>query len=316
MMKTKYYILCLSLFLSIAVNSQNSVNVVFNETELNNAIKVIKDARGVNFGDYLGQYGLNAWFLNLDEVQVDIQPNNKVVLNNVKLTGSADLDLWVFNWKPSGEIYCTIVGEFKIGFSISGGYYLQIVPTATSFVYKGPLQSIVNLVAVLTNNFKAFIPNIEVNLGTSLFPNLTLKYFTGIPQITTNNSEVILAFEVLFENLNVKNKIIKSGENVHYRARNSITLGEGFKVESGAIFSASIVPKNRDNLASITLNDEKSLNILNIGDSLISDKELTLIDVFQPNDFIKDSFKYVDVFPNPFINTLTIKSSDESSGRS
>lgn len=310
-MKTKYYILSLSLLLSIAVKSQNNVNIVFNETSLNNAIKVIKTARGVNFGDYLNQNGLNAWFLNLNDAQVDIQPNNTVIINNIKIAGGVDLQLWAFGKTLTGDITGSITGQFSVKGSPSEGYYLHVVPTGTSFTYSGSLQSVINLVAVLTNNFASLIPDIEVNLGNSLLPNLMLKYFkSGMPQITTNDSEIILTFEVLFDNLNVKNKTIKSGENVHYTASNSITFESGFSVEQGATFSADITPKSQSNLKSATLSNNKES--VNIGDTLISVKELTN-DVSQTDNLTNVApFGYVNVFPNPFMNTLSIKGSEPS----
>lgn len=309
-MKTKYYILSLSLLLSIVVKSQNNVNIVFNETSLNNAIKVIKTARGVNFGDYLNQNGLNAWFLNLNDAQVDIQPNNVVVINNIKIAGGVDLQLWAFGKTLTGDITGSITGQFSVKGSPSEGYYLHVVPTGTSFTYSGSLQSVVNLVAVLTNNFSSLIPDIEVNLGNSLLPNLMLKYFkSGIPQITTNDSEIILTFEVLFDNLNIKNKTIKSGENVNYKASNSITFESGFSVEKGATFSADITPKSQSNLKSaIQSNNKESVDI---GDTLISVKVLTN-NLSQTDNLVNAPFDYVNVFPNPFMNTLSIQGSKPS----
>jgi hypothetical protein len=162
----------------------------------------------------------------------------------------------------------------------------------------------------LTNNFNSYIPDIEVNLGNALLPDLMLKYFkSGMPRITTNNNEVILAFEVLFDDLNIKNKTIQSGENVHYKASNSITFGDGFKVENGATFSASIEPKSQNNLKSATVSNNKES--LNIGDTLISIKELILTDVHS-NDLIEELNGKLSVFPNPFINKLSVKPPDPS----
>jgi hypothetical protein len=307
-MKTKYYILSLSLFLSITVKSQNNVNIVFNETSLNNTIDVIKTARGINFGDYLNQNGLNAWFLNLNDAQVDIQPNNTVVINNIIIAGGVDLQLWTFEKTSTGDITGSITGQFSVKGSPSEGYFLHVVPTGTSFTYSGSLQSVINLVAILTNNFASLIPDIEVNIGNSLLPNLTLKYFkSGMPQITTNDSEIILTFEVLFDNLNMKNRTILLGEHVHYTASNSITFESGFSVEKGATFLADITPKSQSNLKSATLSNNKESVI--IGDTLISVKELTH-DVSQTDNFAP--LGNVNVFPNPFMNTLSIKGSEPS----
>jgi len=79
----------------------------------------------------------------------------------------------------------------------------------------------------------------------------------------------------------------------------------------GGTFSASITPKGRGDFDfdTISLGNNKSVNIEDI---IINKKELTLInDEFQPNNFVKNMLGYVNVSPNPFINTLTIKNSDE-----
>lgn len=307
-MKIKYLILNLLLLLTSIVKSQNNVNIVFNETSLNNAIRVINTARGFNFGDYLNQFGLNAWFLNLNEAQVDIQPNNTVVLNNIKLIGGVDLQLWLFSKTITGDIIGSIAGQFIVKGNPIEGYYLHIVPTGINLIYKGPLQSVMDLVLVLTNNFPVLIPDIEANLGNSLLPNLMLKYFkSGIPQITTNDNEIVLTFEVLFDSMNIRNKTIKSGENVHYTASNSITFEREFNIEKGAIFLADITPKSQSKLKTAKLN-----NIVeNVGDTLISIKELTNV-LSQNENSINKSISSINIYPNPFTNTLSIESLEPS----
>jgi hypothetical protein len=261
---------------TVFAKSQNNIDVVFNETSLNNALKVIKDARGLNFGEYQGRIGLNAWFLNLDNANIDIKPNNKVVINGVRLSGGVDLDLWAFNWTPTGNLTGSIDGKFEVSGNTQEGYYLHIVPTNCSLTYSGTLQSVVELVRVLTNNFLNLIPDIEVNLGTSLLPDQLLKYFkTGIPNITTTDTEIKLSFELLFDDLIIKNKNIKSGENSYYTASNSIIFKDGFSVSAGATFNANITQKNNNNLRSSEYSDEKRINI---GDSLISNGTMDFTD--------------------------------------
>jgi len=333
-MKTKFYILYLILLLSITVKAQNNINVVFNETSLNNAIKVIKDARALNFGDYKDKYGLNAWFVNFNGAQVDIQPNNTVVINNVIFSGGVDLDLWAFALKPTGNITGTITGQFNVKGNPNDGYFLYVVPMAVNLAYSGSLQAVGNLVTFLINNFYSLLPEIKMNLGTSLLPDPMLNYFaSGIPQITTNNSEVILTFEVLFDDLFIKNKTIQSGEVVHYTASNSITFGHGFSVESGATFSASIKPRGRGDFTEMELSNtrDRGIVIYNVGDTVISSKELiinldsldlsvekeittrgqsTTLSNDKNNDVFQTKYPQVNVFPNPFMNTLTINTPD------
>ena len=277
-------------------------------------MKVIKDARGINFGEYLNQNGLNAWYLNLDNAQFDIKSNNIVNINNLKLTGGVDLQLWIFGKTATGDITGSIGGEIGVSGNNEDGYFLHVVPTATSFSYSGSLQSVINLIAFLTNNFSDYIPEVELNLGNSLLHDLLLKYFEcGIPDISSDENEIKLIFRVLFEDIEIKNKKIESGDNVSYTASNSITFNENFTVEQGATFSAFITPKCNSYLKSAKLYQEPT--ILNVGDTIISGKEINSTQQgILKSDSLKaiEEFSSVDVFPNPFINTLAVKSSSKN----
>lgn len=312
-MKTIIISFILLLNITFKTISQNEVNVVFTETTLNNAMKVIKDARGLNFGEYLNQNGLNAWYLNLDNAQFDIKSNNIVNINNLKLTGGVDLQLWAFGKTATGDITGSIGGEIGVSGNNEDGYFLHVVPTITSFVYSGTLQSVINLIAFLTNNFSDYIPKVELNLGNSLLPDLMLKYFEcGVPDISSNENELKLIFRVLFEDIEIKNKKIESGENVSYTASNSITFSENFTVEQGATFSAYITPKCNSYLKSANVYQEP--NNIKIGDTITAAKEINSIQQIYKSDSVKiiEEFSSVDVFPNPFVNTVAVKSSSKN----
>jgi len=311
------------IFLVLATNTiaQNNVNVVFSETSLNNALKVIKDARALNFGEYLNQNGLNAWYLNLDNAVVDIKPNNKVYLNDLIITGGVDLQLWVFGVTRTGNIFGSVEGEFEVFGDNDKGYFLEIIPTNPSLYYSGSLQSVINLVLEISSNFTAYVPNIEFNLGNSLLPDLLLKYFkSGMPEITTTENEIILTFEVLFDNLKLENKIIESGQIDTYTASNSINLGEGFHVKQGATFRAYIIPK--PGATPKLAKRSKSQITMEIGDSIQSDVELEELQPIknyaglkQLQPMIKNDVGFLatektafTVFPNPFVNSIIVKS--------
>lgn len=193
------------------------------------------------------------------------------------------------------------------------GYFLHVIPTVTNFSYSGTLQSVVNLIAFLTNNFSDYIPEVELNLGNSLLPDLMLQYFEcGIPDISSNENELKLIFRVLFEDIEIKNKKIESGDDITYTASNSITFSENFTVEKGATFSAYITPKCNSYLKSAKVYQENT-NLIN-GDTLISTKEISNAEQFYKLDSIEiiEEISSIDVFPNPFVNTLAVKSSSKN----
>ena len=307
----KNYIISVVFFikiLSISCYSQQ-VNIVVSEQSLNSAIKVIKDAKAINFGDYLGKLGLNAWYVNLDDAQFDIKPNNVIVINNVKLSGGVDLNLWISSWTPTGTITGTITGEVSVIGNPNDGYRIQITPTSTDFSYSGSLSSVVNLVSALTNNFSDFIPNVEVNLGNSLLPSILLKYFkSGIPQITTDENNIILSFEVLFDNIELKNMTIASGEVRNYKASNSIIFGPGFSAEKGASLSATIVPKQQSSLKSAKV---ESNNLKTFSKSELSDK--VFITSNPTNNESNKLENNLEIYPNPFFRELFISIANQTS---
>ena len=83
----KLRIIAFTVLLVVSFNtfSQNDIKIVFSEADLNNAMKAINDARGINFGEYRNKRGLNAWFVSLNNAKFDIKPNNTININNLNL---------------------------------------------------------------------------------------------------------------------------------------------------------------------------------------------------------------------------------------
>jgi len=266
----KKYIPILFTLICSTLMSQNNLDVIIDEAALNDALKIIKGARAINFGDYKNKHGLNAWYVNLDSATVDIKPNNKVKLTNVVISGGADLQLALFSMTPTGNITGSLEGQLYIGGNSTKGYYLGLkITRQPTLVYSGPLAGIVNLALFLTNNFGLVIPDIEISLGNSLLPGALQKYLKNeIPVITTNDSEIKVSFEVLFDDINLKNKTIKSGESINYTASNTIEFQSGFVAEEGSTLYASIVPKLPQSRSAVTFSDNI---ILGVGDSIHSD---------------------------------------------
>lgn len=290
-MKKKIYVLFLSVLLLVPVKAQNNIDIALSETDLNELLQVIKSARAVNFGDIENRLGLNYWYINLNNATVDIQPNNKIIIDNIEFSGGVDIDLWAFNLTPTATVRAKIECVFEVNKnSQSGGYYLTIVPRIPQFNYNGPLQKVVNLVALLTGNFKWLIPKIEVNLGKSLLPNLLSKYVkSDVPQIKTTDNEVIVSYEMVLDEINVTNRVIKSGENISYAASRSIKLGAGTEIKNGAIFRAQIVNKNMQQFF-IKSNDDKK-QIYNEGDTIISH---VMFEVVEAEDSVDSEIERIE----------------------
>ncbi len=237
--------MCLFWINNHSVTAQNNINIILDELNINVVQDVLIDAKAINFGEYLDQNGLNAWYLNLNEAYIDIKPNNTVTISNISLTGGVDLQLWIFGQTLSGLITGSISGQLEFRGDENEGYSLFINSTDANLNYSGSFQTVVNLVNLLEYDITDFIPEIEISIGTSLLPEMALEYFkSGIPQISTNDNEIILTFEVLFADLNIKNTKVISGEDIYYRASNSILIEGEFLIEQGATFQADIIPKD------------------------------------------------------------------------
>ncbi|CAL2094296.1 conserved protein of unknown function precursor containing a T9SS type A C-terminal secretion signal [Tenacibaculum sp. 190524A02b] len=315
----KLRIIAFTVLLVVSFNtfSQNDIKIVFSEADLNNAMKAINDARGINFGEYRNKRGLNAWFVSLNNARFDIKPNNTININNLNLTGGVDLNLWVFAFKATGVITGTIGGEIKVSRDNANGFSLHVIPTVTKLGYSGPLQEVVKVIKLLAGDLKQYIPKIELNLGNSLLPNSLSKYFEcGIPDIVSDEHKVSMVFKVLLEDVNLRNKKIASGDTNVTTASNSITLSKNFIVEQGANFSAFITPKCSSYLKPEKLTREES-TVLIEGDTIVSTKklmsleEVDTIEAIETNvdiEEVDEEIKATGVYPNPFTNTLAVKS--------
>ena len=125
-----------------------------------------------------------------------------------------------------------------------------------------------------------------------------------------------MVFKVLLEDVNLRNKKIASGDTNVTTASNSITLSKNFIAEQGANFSAFITPKCSSYLKPEKLAREES-TVLIEGDTIVSTKklmsleEVDTIEAIETNvdiEEVDEEIKATGVYPNPFTNTLAVKS--------
>ena len=314
-MKNKYLFFIIIFGLNIlSTTAQNTIDIKLSETSLNNALKVITNAKGINFGSYNSQYGLNAWYLNLKSATIDIKPNNKVILQNLKLEGGVDLNIWICSLTPTGEITGTISGDFDIKIDpVSQEHLLHIVPTINNYYYSGTLEGVVNLVLFLMRTpINNFIPDIEISLGTNFLPDRLARYFKyGSPLMSTTENEIIMTFETLFDEIKLKNYIIKQNNNRTYTASDLITMQAGFKAEAGSQFRAYISQKDLNSF-SIQTTDNSS-DLISYEETYGINNETFFIDnnentIAEEKNIIIENSNDINIFPNPFSEKITIES--------
>jgi hypothetical protein len=187
------YVLVPLLLIYSGVRAQQDVLVKLNETQLNEALATLIDARGVNFGDYTGQFIADAWFVNLDGGSVDIRTGNAItihanivatavdvfgVINNVTIHASLDIN---------GTVRLDVVG---------GGYKLMLhAQSVSNFSATGTFLD--DLIQGVANGFINQMPEIELNSGTKLLPDAITSYFTNsIPMLTTTDTDIIFYYTI------------------------------------------------------------------------------------------------------------------------
>ncbi len=248
MMKTiKLVFGIVALCTQFSAYTQQHVDVRISESHINKALDIITAAKGINYGDYKDQFGLNAWFVNLDDASIVIGDNNSLTIDNIEITGGVDLQLFLFSITPIETFTGSIEGYFEVMGDNEEGYTLAIKPT--NFIINditGAPQAIEDVLQFVVNNTD-LIPDLNVNLGTSLFPDqLDERFVSGIPEILTKTripilppfvyipGHVTFRFKVLFDHLLVSDVTINSNKEEEYVARESITLKPDFWAKAGS----------------------------------------------------------------------------------
>ncbi len=150
--------LCVIIFISFFngnIFGQYDINIKFSETEINKVLAALVDAHGLNYGDYTGTLGLEAWYINVDRAEINILPNNRFTLN-VDVAACVNIDLWIFGGFPIViHPNFDFSGRLDIQGNAVDGYKLKLLPIRIEHVIE---NAIVNA-----------LPDIEINLGVSIF---------------------------------------------------------------------------------------------------------------------------------------------------
>ncbi len=119
-------IIILLFFFAINIKAQNDFTIKINENEVNNALNAIIAARGLNFGDYTGGFGLADWYANINGASIDILTNNQVKINVTDMAIAADINIAVLSFTSVEHLSGEINGIIKIIGNQTDGYELVI----------------------------------------------------------------------------------------------------------------------------------------------------------------------------------------------
>ncbi len=170
--------------------------VRMDEASFNNALAAITAARGINFADYSGNFGLSAWYINLENATLDLQPNNQVVLH-ARARSVSMIDLWLFDFVIVENVDAVLIGNLVVD-PLDGGFRLVFQGDQVGIRLSGDLpdwlEDIVSSGA--SQYFSAFV-DLDVSPGTTLLPDVALEHFDQItPGLLTNDNEVMLYFDL------------------------------------------------------------------------------------------------------------------------
>lgn len=192
-MKFKISIMLFLLLASFTKSQQYDLTVKLNETEINKLFSALVYARGINFGDYYGTYGLSNWFVNVDNASIDILPNQQAKIN-MSISCAARLNLLLISPVVVTHASGAIWGSFVLQGNQQTGFKFIFQPTHTNLTSWGdlpdPADDIIN---ILINNIDVY-PDIELNLGTEILPQSNGLFTEDLPVFSTNDTEAVLGF--------------------------------------------------------------------------------------------------------------------------
>ena len=167
---------------SIKISAQNDINIKLGESDIQSLLNALIDAHGINYGKIEdNRFGYDSWFVNVDQASIDIKPNNVINLN-VALVMVVQADLLV-QFPLVNHHSLVVEGHLMITGNLSSGYKLIYKHDEITLYFRG--------------YYVGSFPDIEINLGTSILPaSLSSLFTSGIPQITTTESDIILGFDL------------------------------------------------------------------------------------------------------------------------
>ena len=164
------------------------VRVRMNESDINRGLAVLTVARVVNVGDL--EYGalLQAWMANLDSVEVDIQPGNRVVVYGL-LTLFGEIDLELFEFDKVYDVDFFLYGSFRVA---TEGDQVRLVFRADDSELD-PSRNLSGILrSVATHALNDHFVNKDFDMGGFTLPALPEELGVVRTEIETDEHEVVL----------------------------------------------------------------------------------------------------------------------------
>jgi|GEM_PF-5632206 hypothetical protein len=216
---------------------QGDVNIKVSQSTINSVISALIESRSINFGDYLGTWYADGWFVNLDAATITIGANNAISME-ASIVGTIENPLtFINNFTVHANV--GISGNFQMQNS-DNGFKLLFVPTTfvVHNITSGSWTNFDFLSNLISSNLTVLgstMGPIELNVGTKLLPNMISSDFISTTPVlstlvTSTENYVVLSFLVngprriiIQNNVSGLNNVgtIKSLESTNWATYNS-----------------------------------------------------------------------------------------------
>jgi Secretion system C-terminal sorting domain len=184
-MKNNLWILLFLLFLLPSfLLSQGDVRLTFPESNINNGIQALINAKALSYSEYDGGYGVSNYAVNITSATFNILNSSQFELD-VNINANATFNLFLFGFDEYGSGSVKITGTVQVT-PEGNGFYIQAKPTAANITLDTSLPDFVDdLIADFTDGYIVELPPIKLASFTSTLPNVIASYFeSAVPQIT------------------------------------------------------------------------------------------------------------------------------------
>lgn len=255
-MKTKLFILLAILGIRLSAQHE-TVHFQFNEQNLNSTLDLLFHAKAFDAG-YYDQDLFTGGKFEFISGEFDIHPSNGgpilLSLKNVKLRihistemrGPDFLDEYEMDWIDV-DIYGHLVGSVHIEGDKETGYSLIWSVVDENFSTDcGGIQiddCLINFILDRFFNhqpFKTLIPEINLTLGTTIFPAFPDGYDPRGDFLSSDENNIFGQINLIAQNPLFKNRWIRPGDTTSNHASESIVYAPGFNAKTGSTYEGKI----------------------------------------------------------------------------
>lgn len=176
--------IALFFFLAILIHGQQDVSVKVTDTDINQLLTAGITARAFNFGDYGETWATKGYFVNLDAATIHFIVGSVQSPARATISATAVYVEVLNDWVP-GNAQQPIHGSV----TITGDIILRTIDNSSKLNFKATSVDLSLFgIGISASQFVNKLPELELNVGSSLLPDVITSYFTSnIPLLSTGD---------------------------------------------------------------------------------------------------------------------------------